>query len=414
MQRGLAGTSGAYLIGALLLVAAVEQQPVLALIAFLLLVLMILTIVWRRKCLTNVEYHRFFTPDRAFVGETIDFRTEIVNRKILPLPWLELDEEIPESMHIVAGGKAGISSIPLRAAVHNLLSMQWYERVVRNYKVLCTERGYHTFGPAVLHSGDIFGFFSDHAEVPKLDYVLVYPEVVPLQELGLPTKQPFGSRKAQLRILDDPMRIAGIREYTTGDSLKRVHWKATARTQQLQVKLLEPSADLDLLLFLNVTTFVPDWQGNIPVLLEEAIVVAASLADHAFKQGYKVGLYVNTNVPGSDQESKLASARDPDQMMRILETLAKVAGFATVSMDIFMQQQSVNLPWGATVVLVTAVAPDPMLAALYRLKRAGHKVATVLVGDHEISPSTMAGLNVFIAKRNPGKQTQDRGDLALV
>ena len=41
--------------------------------------------------------------------------------------------------------------------------------------------------------------------------------------------------------LEDPIRIAGARDYRPGDPLKRMHWKATARTGELQVRLVDPS-----------------------------------------------------------------------------------------------------------------------------------------------------------------------------
>lgn len=398
MTRGLVGDTGLLLAATLLLLAGIARLPVLLLVALVLLTVTGLTALWRRFCLNAVEYHRSFSQHRAFVGETVELSVQIINRKLLPLPWLEVEDELPEELGL-EGGKIDISTQPLRMLVRGLLSLRWYERVTRRYQVQCHARGYHTFGPVQLRSGDIFGFFSNQVTLPGLDRLLVYPQVVPLEELGLPSKQPFGDRKAQLRVLEDPLRIAGVREYVAGDSLKRVHWKASARTQRLQVKLQEPSATLDVLLFLNITTFIPDWQGSIPVLLEEAITVAASLATHSFEQDYRVGLYVNTSAFGSDQQVKLPPARDPDQITRMLEALAKVSGFSTISMESFLQRESRNLPWGATIVLVTAVTTEAMLASLLRMRRAGHRVAMLLVGGHAL-PSDLPGIQVYNVGRN--------------
>ena len=83
-------------------------------------------------------------------------------------------------------------------------------------------------------SGDVFGFFSKEDTFTNWQYLLVYPLVVPLTRFSLPARHPFGDRRAPRRLLEDPARVIGVRDYAYGDSLRCVHWKATARTMQLQ------------------------------------------------------------------------------------------------------------------------------------------------------------------------------------
>ena len=56
------------------------------------------------------------------------------------------------------------------------------------------------------------------------------------------------------RLYEDPTRIAGVRSYTPGDSLMRVHWRATARTGQLHSKVYEPSTIAGATLLLEFHT----------------------------------------------------------------------------------------------------------------------------------------------------------------
>ena len=126
--------------------------------------------------------------------------------------------------------------------------------------------------------------------------------------------------------------------------MKQIHWKASARTQHLQVKLQEPSTSIDVLLFLNIITFLPEWQGIIPELLEELLSVAASLTTHYYSQGMRVGLYVNSAAYGSDQQVMFHPAHHPAQMRAILESLAQSNGFATITMEQLIKKESANLP----------------------------------------------------------------------
>ena len=74
-----------------------------------------------------------------------------------------------------------------------MLSLRWYESITRHYTIECGVRGSHAYGPAILRSGDIFGFFSNETEVPEVNRILVYPRLVPIEQLGLPPKLPLAT-----------------------------------------------------------------------------------------------------------------------------------------------------------------------------------------------------------------------------
>src|SRR5205814_9612505 len=126
-------------------------------------------------------------------------------------------------------------------------------------------------------------------------YLLVYPKVVPLERLGLPASSPFGDVPVRRQwLFEDPMRTVGVREYRPGDNPRRLHWKATARapSQNLQVKVFEPTTSHRLHVLLNVSTSEQNWswQGYDPEALEASITTAASVANWAAEQGLLVGL----------------------------------------------------------------------------------------------------------------------------
>jgi uncharacterized protein (DUF58 family) len=228
-----------------------------------------------------------------------------------------------------------------------------------------------------MKSGDIFGLFSQEGWQRKLDWLIVYPKVVPIAQLGLPSKEPFGETKARQRIFEDPLRTIGVRDHQPEDGFKHIHWKATARQQKLQAKVYEPTTSFNLIIFLNVATFPKHWQGTDPILLERAISVAASIANYGVEQRYTVGVIANGSVPHSDQPIKVLPSRDPKQLSRILEALAAVTGFATSSIEDLLLEESPKLPWGATLVVVTGVVSEELVVTLLRLRDVGRRLVLV-------------------------------------
>src|SRR5262249_16314124 len=180
---------------------------------------------WNRHCLDAVEYTRTLGEHRIFPGESAPLTLHVANRKLLPLPFLEVEDEIPEGLETRLG-RRHVTSRPKVHALANSASLLWWERVSWPYELSSRRRGFYRIGPAHLRSGDVFGFFRREEAVETWDYLIVYPRVVPLERLGIPSRQLFGERKSPQRIFEDPSRTVGVRDYTREDSLKRIHWKA--------------------------------------------------------------------------------------------------------------------------------------------------------------------------------------------
>ncbi len=376
-------------IGSLIL----HQVPLL-LVSLLLFLAGVVAKLWGRYCLSRVEYHRRLGSNRIFWGEEVQLEVEITNRKLLPLFWLQIDDEVPSEVTFLKG-KTSPSGTPNRFVLNNLLSLSWYHRVTRRYPVKCLQRGYFTFGPAKISSGDLFGFSKKEMAIPEVSNLMVYPRIVPLEKLGIPARQPFGDIRLEKHLFQDPVLTSGVRDYNSSDNLKQIHWKTTARRGRLQTKIFEPTTTVDMGIFLDVRTVKPPFWGSVPHLLELGIITAASVSSYALSKGYRVGLYVNQNR-GTGREStvKLAPSQHTDQQLRILEILAQVHQTETMPISRLILKEAKNIPWGSTVVVISAVATDALLASLNRIKRAGRKVALIIIGGSEIGTSR-DGLTVY-------------------
>ncbi|HEX5503284.1 MAG TPA: DUF58 domain-containing protein [Thermomicrobiales bacterium] len=382
-----------WIYGALvvLVVGMAIRQPALTVLGTLVLLTAGVSWGWSRWALRAVGYRRRLASARVFQDETVTLTLELVNRKPLPLAWIDVDDQIPDRVE-VTDRRVAPSEHPTRAALPYLTSLRPYERVAWTATLRCPYRGFFVFGPARLRSGDIFGFFTRAADLPAEDTLLVYPRIIPLPELGIPPRQAFGEIRAPHALLLDPLRAVGVRDYRPEDSFRHIHWKATARAQELQVRVFEPTTVTQLGIFVNLDTFQHYWEGLDTVHSEAAIVAAASLAAHAVHERYAVGLYGNGLVGGSDQPLRLAPGGGPAQLTRALEGLAKLSPFATLDFPKFLRDETRGFPWGSTIVVISAVMTPPLAATLATLRDAGHRLVLVAV-DEFVAPS-LRGLTV--------------------
>lgn len=360
---------------------AIGRHPALLALGFTLLIIVVVSTIWKNLSLEGVSYEREFDRTRVFPGEPIKMTLKVVNDKFLPLTWLQFRDEMPVAPGFETIISQTASEITGRYTLFSTFSLSGRECSSREAILNFPTRGHYKIGPVTYESGDIFTLFTRAREHDYIHRLVIYPRIWPLEELGLPAKEPFGDVKVSRSLFTDPILTRSIRDYQPQDRFRDVHWKATARRGTLQTKVYDPSTGMTIAVFLNVATFPKHWMGFNPELLERAVSVAASVANYGIQQKWAVGVYANGSLPNSDQPIRVAPGRSPEQLSHVLEALAAVTEFATASIDIMMLRESPGLPWAATIVLVTAIVTDEIMVALSRLKEAGRRVVLISLAD---------------------------------
>ncbi|NLX10277.1 MAG: DUF58 domain-containing protein [Chloroflexi bacterium] len=401
-------------LAVIMLVVAVLAQikALLAAVAFMLVVLLV-SWLWSRSSLRRLVYSREFPYRRFFPDEQFDVQLRVENRKLLPISWLQAEDEWPINV-----GPANDLSLartehdPDAGYLINTYSLRSYERIRRRTALLARQRGVYEIGPVQLVSGDLFSLFDRKIVLTsRREVLIVYPRIRPLPELGLPLKDPFGDRRVQQRLFEDPSRTMGVRDYAPQDSFRHIHWKATARVGSLQTRVYEPTRSQRTVLCLNVATFEQYWRGVWPAMLEYEMELAASLASWGLEQGHSVGMIANGTLAHADQPFRIPPSRSPEQLTRLLEALAAVSYFVSSSYDRFLLDESPRIPWGATLVLITPFLNDAIAASILRLRDSGRRV--VLLALAKTGPPYIPGVLTYhlpISEDEPPIPDEDSAD----
>lgn len=373
-----------WLVALLVLASIILRQNVLFLMALLLALIGGASLLWARYCLAGVTYQRRFGATHLFIGDETTLDIEITNAKPLPLPWLRAEDQCPENMDI-SSARLARSHRPNRRMLVNLLSLRWYERVTRHYRLRAVQRGAFDFGPVEISAEDIFGFAVQRMRLEDTQTVVVYPRLVPLTALGLPAHHPFGDFRTPLRVMPDPSRMMSVRAYVAGDDTRHIHWPATARRTDLQTKVFDPSASLPLAIFLNVNTNDHIWEGIDRAVQEMAITIAASAARYGRDNGYAVGMYANSVAYPGGERVRIRPGSHPEQLTWILESLAKVVEYGRWPIEAVMQAEAPSLPYGSTIIVVSARAGDELLRTLSEMRRREHAPVLITLGAQRLA-----------------------------
>ena len=329
--------------------------------------------LWSRLSLDRVQYRRHLSDHRVFVGEQVEVRITVANEKVVPVPWMEVRELLPRGMP--ADVKTSIGSVAGTQAVIRSTSLGGNDHVEWPVTLKAMKRGYFRVGPTRLRSGDLFGFFEREEEVGRpTDGIIVYPHTYDLGELGFDSSRPFGDLRGGNRIFEDPTRVVGVRDYASGDAMRRIDWHATARIGRLQSRIYEPSRSQALVIALNIPTEPEVWRGPDPVLLERGVSLAASVARWACERHFAVGLVATGSFPDAPRTIRIGAGNRPDQLNVLLEALAVVTAFTTIELAEALEDPQYPLPPGATIVVVSGLITETAEAALRRLRGNGHVV----------------------------------------
>jgi uncharacterized protein (DUF58 family) len=379
------------IVAGLMLLSIWSRQGPLFFFSLLLLFGSAASALWARYCLSGLQYRRSLGATRLNFGEETEITVEIINAKPLPLAWLRIRDEWPAAIPLLTG-QLGYSHKPERRMLENWLAMRWYERVRRVYCLQGAHRGAYAFGPAELTSGDLFGFRWRTNNQEATDALLVYPKLIPLDDWRLPSGRPLGEALARRRLIPDPLRFAGVRDFAPGDNPRYIHWKNSARLGRLQTRVFDPEATQALALVADVQTSEQGTYWVVPAYLELIASAAASIAVRALDDRRAVGLFTNATAARQPGAIEVPIGRAPGQRTALMEAFARMRGFALVRADVVLARLTHSLPWGATVVMLSARPHAEVQAALLALQDTGHACVLLTVGEAPIEAP--AGLDV--------------------
>jgi uncharacterized protein (DUF58 family) len=389
MRREILSVLWEALFGVMTIVGIILVSPLILIVGVFGFIIVIGARIWSRLSLEDVVYERDLPEHPVFVGDEFEIEIRVTNAKPLPMPWLRIADNIPIGLE-VKDARLGRASSRLALELRESINLAWYERVHMRYSVKALRRGYHQLGPAVLDSGDLFGMFPRHDTVaPPSAGVLVYPRIVKLPDFELPSGRPIGDNRAVTALWDDPNRPRGLRDYIPGDPIKIIDWKVTARLRQVLVRTFDPSVTQYAVVVMDVSTTEYLFTGYSPRLLERAIVAAGSIVTRTMELGHRVGLVTNGVALRSGSRMVIPPSASPGQLGSIMEALAMIRPVAPDRIDRLLEREANwAVPYGATVVIISAVMSPDLLEVADRMSISGHPIRGIYVGKGEVPEGT--------------------------
>jgi uncharacterized protein (DUF58 family) len=273
-------------------------------------------------------------------------------------------------------------------------------RFAAGYELERVPRGRYPFETVRLTVEDPFSLARAEIVQGEPQALVVYPRLVPLDRLF----SEGGARAQEGRrlLLQRPtgFELHSVRDYVHGDSLRKVHWRSTARRGQLMVKELEDAPRDEIVVLLD---------GDATAVTGESFDVAVRAVGSILKahhlRGRRCALVVNSLARESQAIATDASWRRALEILAAAEPTARTPAFALLEADGGVAARSLEL------VVVTSRVDVPLVDRLVQRALSRHGVSLVYV---ETAPGPQPQLLRLQAAGIPVAVVRSGEDLAAV
>ncbi|MCP4080776.1 MAG: DUF58 domain-containing protein [Pirellulaceae bacterium] len=356
--------------------------------------------------ISALEASRKIKDTVAEEGEVVPVAIKVKNTGRLPISWVLVEDMLSKSERAKPGPRIEVTGRHMEVK-----DFRPGGQLQMMYQVKCLRRGYYQIGPLVAETGDLFGLNRRYRVLQNPAYLLVKPKVIPLAGYEVSSRRPIGEIVITHRLFEDPTRIAGVRRYQNGDSLSRIHWRASARTGQLHSKVYEASSVAGATILLDFHKDSYDSKDE-PIRSELGVTCAASIVNAIHLMGQQVGLVSNardaadrireegwrgdrrTREEAQDSATMASentrlrpvivpTRRGDDQAQNIFQTLARMEKTDGLSFFEMVAEAQQRLPKDASIIAVLSKVDLEYGVALGELRRQGYAV-TAIVNCYDI------------------------------
>lgn len=327
-----------------------------------------------------LEGHRSELRARLVEGEAVSVEVSLTAGRTLSN--IILEEKLPP----ILGDSARVP----------ISTVESGEGVTHGYELTAWRRGSYQLGPLVARWGDPFGLTERQLVLAEPYEMIVHPAVEPVTDRPLtrlwedPPQRPPVSRPWPMG-----MEFYGMRDYVPGDDVRRIVWRAYARTGRLLVREAEQGITDKVVMLLD-TDEKTHSKGAVSESFEAGIRTAASLGVHHLAEGYSVTLEGN----GGNICGPLRVGRARIELLDHLARTERESGDLSTALTRLAR----TIPADAHVAVITPLLDAQAAASLKLLTARGRSVivaALMWTDDAVDTLGTASTLGVQVVEIGP-------------
>ena len=299
-------------------------------ILFLFIVLaagIILERISLRLPVSRVSYE--LRPSAACVEPGEEFRlvTTLENATGRRIPYLRLEETIQQEIELTDADSLELEHRENDVIHSGIVFIRKNQRVRRSVRARAYRRGMHYLRRAELHFGDFLGLSEQGRTIRQTHAVLVYPLRLEDERLKRVLSDILGEVSVRSFLFEDPMLVAGYRDYTGREPFKAISFVQSARSGRLIVKEFDHTRE-ELLNIIFDLGYKGDFEHYFNQQ-EAAFSIVRTLCEGFEQRGFRYRLITNLASGSGQAVNILHGGTGGGSFARLLEVLGRSSGAAS-------------------------------------------------------------------------------------
>ena len=191
----------------------------------------------------ELEISRELEQTRYQEGEHVEIILRIRNNGEKPIEILEILDKLPTQVSLHLGSN------------HLITSLEPSEETFVRYIIRCDQRGRWKIGPTYFRARNFLNSaFTEEIHNETISDFVIIPRFETIRDIPFRTKFPkISEGPFHSKLKGEGLDFAGVREYLSTDTLRRINWQATAKYGRFFSNEFELFRSADLLLILDAT-----------------------------------------------------------------------------------------------------------------------------------------------------------------
>ena len=354
------------------------------------LLLLVVAYLWSYFSLRNIKYQIRNVPVKGQTGDKLESLITLSNPGGLPKIGLHLKEfsDIPDYQN-----ETVFNLIP-----HNSLAV--------TSEIIFKRRGHYSLGHYQLDASDPLGLFKSTKRIGVKQEISIYPATLLLPFFDPLHYMSQGYGPGRWLSSQISANVASIRDYTMGDSLKHIHWRTTAHSDKMMVKVFDPdrsqSSAKTIWLISDMDKDAQAGSGT-DSTEEYNVTLCASIAKKYIELDWPVGF-----ISQAEKPYHYPIESGSQQLEYLQASLASIQARGQIPIEQVILREIHRFNVNSLTIIVTSSWNEQMVKALMQLRRHQGMVVAILLdsgsfGGRRSMPNIPAsliqlGIQVYVIK----------------
>ncbi len=278
----------------------------------------------------------------------------------VPIPYVEVRS------NAFASSRSGFSGY--------LRDTTWDENIWIENELRFPVRGVHRLDDIHVRISDLFHTTSFEKSIDTGISIKVYPKIYRISPLALGGLDIYHETNDPSSTSEDQSTIRDVRKYREGDSLKKVHWKLSAKQDDLYVKNLDTISGEEMVLFIDMNK--QNYSFDNTSAVEESIIdFAASVINQLIRKDLCIKVFLNTST------GRYFELEDKTGFSRFLDYIITQKSDSTLELYQYIYENSFRLHRMNRIAIVTARLDAPLTEALVQMGSSGYSISVFCCAD---------------------------------